>query len=410
MKSGRSIWLGLLLALAAVDGRAQGRLDVLGDRLTAVSEDGTAWARLSSTQDLTLYFPKADLPQEHPPGLLYADDSPFLAPRVTVTLDAGLGEHLLAHAKLRADRGFDPGAQRSGDVRLDEYFLQTELLDRRATVRIGKFATAFGSWAERHSSWDNPLVCAPALYEDMVTIRDQVAPADVDDFAGLRDAAENRAAWVPVIWGPSYASGLSISGGAGDFDVTVEIKNASLSSRPGTWDVGDRGFSAPTVTGRLGWRPAPAWTLGASASHGAYLQKAARATLPAGRDYDDFAQTTYGIDATFERHRVQLWGELARATFEVPRVGDVDAWIGFVEVRYKPAPRWWLAGRWNESRFDDVPGLDRSWDRDLRRLDLGVGFRASAHFQLKLEISVGDQAGRDTGGNELLAAQAVLWF
>lgn len=406
----RAGWLGLLLAVGSLNGYGQGRLDALGERLTVISDDGSTWARLSSTQELALYFPEADLPEEHPPGLLHSDDSPFVAPRVSVSLDAGFGERILAHAKLRADRGFDPGAKRSGDVRIDEYFVQAEMLDRRVAVRVGKFATAFGGWVERHSSWDNPFISAPALYEDMVTIRDQVAPPDLEEFAGLRDAPENRDTWLPVIWGPSYASGMSISGDAGALDMTLEIKNAALSSRPGTWDVWDRGFRAPTVSGRLGWRPSPTWTLGVSGSHGAYLQKDARGSLPAGSSHDDFSQTTYGIDASYERHLVQIWSELARTRFEVPRVGDVDALIGFVEVRYKPAPRWWLAGRWNASRFDDIPGLDRSWDRNLRRVDFGVGFRSSAHFQLKLEYSVGDQSGRDTGGNRLLAAQAVLWF
>jgi hypothetical protein len=402
--------LAVLLAVVSCNGYAQGRLDSLGERLTVISDHGSIWARLSSTQELALYFPEADLPEEHPPGLLYSDASPFVAPRLTVALDAGFGEGLLAHAKLRADRGFDPGAERSGDVRIDEYFVQAEMLERRVAVRVGKFATAFGGWVERHASWDNPLISAPTLYEDMVTIRDLVAPPDVNEFAGLRDAAENRETWVPVIWGPSYASGMSISGDAGALDLTLEIKNAALSSRPDTWDVWDRGFRAPTVSGRLGWRPSPTWTLGVSGSHGAYLQRDARGSLPAGRSYDDFSQTTYGVDASYERHLVQIWAELARTRFDVPRVGDVDALIGFVEARYKPAPRWWLAGRWNTSHFDDVPGLDRSWDRNLRRVDFAVGFRSNAHFQIKVEYSAGDQAGRDTGGNRLLAAQAELWF
>lgn len=405
-----AVWLGLLLAVGSSNGHGQGRLDSLGERLTLISGDGSTWARISSTQELALYFPQADLPEEHPPGLLYSDDSPFVAPRVSVALDAGFGKRLIAHAKLRADRGFDPGAERSGDIRFDEYFVQAEMFERRVAVRVGKFVTAFGAWVERHGSWDNPLISAPTLYEDMVTIRDQIAPPDVDEFAGLRDAAENRETWVPVIWGPSYATGALISGDAGALDVTLEIKNAALSARPDTWDAWDRGFDAPTVSGRLGWRPSPAWTLGVSGSHGAYLQKDARGSLPAGSSYDDFSQTTYGIDVSYERHLVQVWGELARTSFEVPRVGEVNALIGFVEARYKPAPRWWLAARWNASRFDDIPGLERSWDRNLRRADFGVGFRASPHFQLKLEFSAGDQAGRDTGGNRLLAGQAVLWF
>src|SRR6266550_4310834 len=46
----------------------------------------------------------------------------------------------------------------------------------------------------------------------------------------------------PVIWGPSYASGISVSGRLGRFDYAVEMKNASLSSRPESWYITENGF------------------------------------------------------------------------------------------------------------------------------------------------------------------------
>jgi hypothetical protein len=384
--------------------QAQNTLDTLGNRLTFLSADGKTWARIGSMTDLSVYAA-----EEPAPGLLFSDADPFLAPRVSVTGDAGIGDRVLMHVRLRADRGFDPGADKHGDVRLDEYFLQVNLFEPgRAQLRVGKFATAFGGWVSRHLAWDNPLVTAPALYEDMVTVKDAAAPPDLAEFVARRDHPETKSTWVPVVWGPSYATGASVSGGVGDFDVTVEVKNSALSSRPAVWD---RGFDTdPTVTGRVGWHPAPAWTLGVSYSQGPYLRERAEPTLPAGAEVDDFDQTTLGLDLTYERHHLQLWSELARSTFEVPQVGDVKVLGGFVEVRYKPAPRLWIAGRWNQSWFDDIPTLDTSWDRDLRRADLALGYRHSAHVQAKLEYSVGDQAGRNTNGNHLVAAQLVVWF
>jgi hypothetical protein len=411
--SSRIAALGTLLLLfgAAIECRAQQSLDALGERLTFSSAGGEMWARLSSTQDLTVYVPEADPPDTHAPGLLFSDDSVFVAPRLSVSLDAGIGERLLAHAQLRADRGFDPGSDEDGEVRFDEYFLEGRFLDGRVQIRAGKFATAFGGWVNRHLAWDNPLITAPAIYEDILTIGDQATPASLDELAARLDSPENKPGWVPMVWGPSYASGAALSLAGGPLDVTVEVKNAALSSRPRFWDVGKRDFGdGPTVTGRVGWHPAPAWTLGTSFSHGPYLQKDARATLPASADIDDFGQTMIGLDLTYERHRLQIWGELVRAEFELPRIGDVAAVGGFVEIRYKTAPRIWIAGRWNQTWFDDIPGLDRSWDRDLRRLDLGLGYRHNAHFQGKLEVSVGDRTGRDTVGNQLVAAQLVLWF
>jgi hypothetical protein len=216
---------------------------------------------------------------------------------------------------------------------------------------------------------------------------------------------------VPIVWGPSYATGASLEAGAGAFDAVVEVKNAALSSRPDTWDaLGESYPDRPTVTGRIAWHPSASWTVGGSLSRGPYLQDDARATLPAGASIDDFDQSTVGLDLTYELHRVQVWSELVRARFEVPTVGEVEALSGFVELRYKAMPRVWLAARWNQAWFERTPGLRESWDRDLRRIDLGLGYRHDAHVQAKLEVSHADQAGGNTTGRYLAAAQLTIWF
>lgn len=394
----------LLMTGLSAPAWAQGPLHTLGQELGWVSADGAAWGQLSVTGELTAYAF-----EDPPPGLIFADDDTFLAPRLSLTADLGVGERLLAHALVRADRGFDPGDDEDGDVRLDEAFVQINLFDAaRGRIRAGRFATVFGGWVGRHLAWDNPLISAPAVYDDMVAVTHTAAPPDRDGFAGRRDNPENKDTWVPVVWGPSYATGAAVSGGAGTFDLAVELKNTALSAPPTAWD---DGFDTdPTVSARAGWHPTPEWTLGASFSSGPYLRDAAQPTLPAGADVDDFAQTTWGFDLTYERRHLQLWAELVGSRFEVPRVGDVDMLGGFVELRYKPAPRLWTAVRLNHSRFDDTPGLDQPWDRHLSRVDLGIGYRHSAHVQAKLEYAYGDQAGRDSNGNHLLAAQIMLWF
>lgn len=395
----------LLLGSSAC--RAGSLFDDLGAALSFSSEEGDAWAQLSFVNEVTAF-----VPDDPAPGLLFSDASSFIAPRISMTVDAGLGQSVLVHARARADRGFDPGTEDDGDLRLDEYFVEAALPGPgRPRLRVGKFATAFGGWVERHLSWDNPLITAPAIYEDMLPITDQAAPADAAAFAARRDVPENKPAWVPMVWGPSYATGASLSAGTPAVTLTFEVKNSALSSRPETWDVVSGGFETdPTFTGRLGWRPGAAWNVGASASHGPYLQPSAGSTLPQGRKVDGAEQTTLGLDITYELHRLQLWGEVVKASFDVPRVGRVDAVSAFAEGRYKLAPRWWLAGRLNHSRFDEAPGSDEDWDRDLSRLDMGIGFRQSAHLQVKAEYSVGDQAGTDTNGNQLFALQMVLWF
>jgi hypothetical protein len=360
---------------------------------------------LAGTAELGLYEA-----EEPPPGLLFSSASPLLAPRLSLTAEAGLGRRLLAHARLRADRGFDPGAETDGDFRVDEYYLQADVLDPlRGRIRVGKFATAFGDWVNRHLAWDNPLVSAPLLYDDLVTITDGVVPADMAAFLARRDQPENKDTWIPLVWGPAYTTGASVAFGAGAVDVLLEAKQGAVSADPDTWNEWNRDTD-PTFTAHIGWHPRAEWQLGASYSEGPYLRGAAAGGLPAGRALDDFKQRTVGLDLTFEHRRLQLWAELVSGRFEVPNVGHADMVGGFMEARWKLAPRWWLAGRWNQSWFKTLDGAGQDWDRDLRRADIGLGFRHSAHLQAKLEYSFGHAEGGDVNGNRILAGQLILWF
>jgi hypothetical protein len=264
---------------------------------------------------------------------------------------------------------------------------------------------------KRHLVTQNGFISAPLMYEDVMPVTDDKAPPNVLAFAGRRNRSDNKADWVSIVWGPSYATGVALLAGTATFDFALEVKNASLSSRPDTWDVIDDGFAtAPTYTARLSWRPVLEWTFGISASQGPWMQDDAEPSLPQGDDVDDYEQTTYGIDVTYEHHDVQVWSELVHSTFEEPRVGDVEVVSGYIEARYKFATQVWLGMRWNQSMFDDVPTLDVSWDRDVKRLDVALGYDIDPHAELKLEYGIGDQAGTDTNGDHLFAAQLLYRF
>lgn len=387
--------------------RGQAVLDRLDDLTRFDSEALGLHADLSFMTDATLFA--AEQPAQ---GLLSTDDHVFFAPRLMTFLDVQLGDRITLHGQMRVDRGFDPGAARGGQVRLDEYYLQARLWKQdELNLRIGKFATTFGSWSKRSLSWDNPLITAPMAYEDMLPVSDVLVPGGLAGFAGRRDLPDNKAEWLPILWGPSYATGMSLFGRVDMLEYAFEVKNASISSNPRSWDGVQDGFhSNPTFTGRVGLRPAPEWNFGTSFSHGPYLRESAAPFLPAGTSVNDFTQTTWGLDAGYAHGKWQIWSELIAARFEVPRVGSVDVLSGFIETKYKLTPGVWAALRWNQAAFGDVPGLTTEWDRNAWRADLALGWRVTERVQVKLQYSIGDKRGNDREGNHLGALQVTVRF
>ena len=405
MKPSQQLLVLLLSGTTAL--RGGGFFDTVDEKTRFDSDALGLHADLSFMTDATLYVP--ELPAQ---GLLTSDDQVFFVPRLMVFFDAQMGDRLTLHTQMRADRGFDPGAAPDGEVRLDEYYLQARILkDDDLNVRVGKFGTAFGSWAKRSLSWNNPFVTAPMAYEDVLTVSDQRIPLSVNQFVHRRDVSDKKNLWLPILWGPSYATGLSVSDRIDWVEYALEVKNASISSSTEVWDAAQVGFPTnPTVTGRVGLHPAPEWSLGTSVSHGAYLQANTASSLPIGSSVNNFTQTTWGIDAGYEHGRWQIWSELIGTRFEVPRVGALEAVSGFIEAKYKLTADLWTAFRWNQAAFGDVPGLDLSWDRNGWRSDIALGWRLSENIQAKLQYSLGDKSGQEPEGNHLGALQLVMKF
>lgn len=392
-------------------------LDRVDDALSASADQGEVRAHLSGTFDLETYHFA-----QPPPGLIYGDGHTLLDPRLSLFFDAQLGPAIYVFAESRADRGFDPSAG-APQLRLDEYAVRlTPWTDGRINLQLGKFATVIGNWAPRHDSWDDPFVTAPLPYDNLTGVWDVAVPRSAGILmlwgnAGAKPAPNNafpnKDRSVPIIWGPSYASGAAISGQAGDFDYAAEVKNRSLSSRPDTWDIGAAGWAYPTISGRVGYRPNESWNLGFSASTGSYLQAIAAPTLAPGTGLGDYREVLFGQDVSYGWHHLQLWGELYEASFKMPRLGNFDTEAYYLEAKLKFTPQFFGAVRWNQQLFTTVatgPASSARWGNDLWRVDLGPGYRFTAHMQLKVQYSVQDQDGPGPGRTGLLSAQYTLRF
>src|SRR5213078_2877607 len=399
--------LAFLVACTAYATEPDDFLDRLDTALTIASFHDNLRLRLSGTIDLEGYHF-----QQPAPALIDSNIDNLFNPRLTLFLDAQLGSQLYFFAQARLDRGFDP-TDHGAQVRLDEYALRiTPWEDGRFTLQVGKFATVVGNWVPRHLPWENPFINAPLVYENITAVSDKSAPASPQDFVRSFEA-DAKYEFNPVIWGPSYASGVSVSGRLGMFDYAGEMKNSSLSSRPESWSVTAIGFEHPSFAVRLGFRPSQAWNFGASMADGVYLRPEAEPTLPPGRDIGDYHEFVLGQDASFAWHHLQVWAEVYEARFEVPRVGNADTLAYYFEAKYKFTPQLFGAIRWNQQLFDNISnpyGGSVRWSQDLGRIDIAATYRFTPHAQLKLQYGFQHETTGPGDDNHLLAAQFTVRF
>ena len=377
------------------------------------SEDGQV------SLDMDFYFTMDNWGvSQPPPGIMQNSGNYLASPRLSV-----LGQNTFYDfGKLfvlgRLDRGFDP-TQGSAQVRPDEYYFQADPADGLIRLTAGKFGTGLGQWSRRYFEWDNPMVNAPLTYEWITTVGDGNAWPTVSPsarrFLNRRNEELDRTTWVPVIWGPAYTTGFRLDGTVETFDYNFELRNNAPSSRPTEWNLWNHGFYANGLTyaGRLGWRPAMDWNLGLNASSGAYLVPGSPG-VPAGKSWSDYNQTLAGMDVSWAHGPWQVWAEGWWSSFEVPGpVGTVSLWSYFIEPRWKFAPGWWLAGRWNQQVYGEIAnpnGGYTPWGNDVWRIDACVGWSINRTTTLKLQYSYTGEAGPIQQGQHVGDFQMVFAF
>jgi len=391
------------LAVASPAAEAEDFLDRVDRSLTISLFNDQIRARFSGLLDLEYYH----LPQP-PPGLIRADGHDLFGERLSLFLDAQFGPNVYLFVQTRVDTGFDP-TDLGTQWRADEYALRvTPWKDGRFNLQLGKFSTVVGGWIERHLSWDNPFINAPLPYETATLVSDTELPLTGQSFRNV--PGFDKYEFLPVLWGPVYTIGVAISGQLGIFEYAAEFKNAPVASRPESWD--DYEFDHPSVDLRVGLRPNEAWRVGFSFAEGSYLEGNAR-PLAVGSDLHDYYQYVLGQDVSYARGHFQLWAEAFEGRFEVPRLGDSNIFAYYIEAKYKIAPQLFAALRWNQEFFfadRDPSGEIVATPDDVSRVDIALGYRFTAHSQLKLQYSVarGDFTSNNLQGT--FAAQFTVRF
>jgi hypothetical protein len=407
------ITMGCVVSVACAQDEAFDRID---PALTWSNRAGSVRVHASGSIDVEAYV----LPRPAP-GAIDTQDSWLLNPRAVVFLDGQFGDSLYGFAQARVDRGFDPSDDRA-EARLDEYALRwTPWSGSSFHLQAGRFATVVGNWTTRHDSWSNPFVTAPLLYENLTGVWDNQPPRNVATLLawshvrpGLSPSVDDVEKYLrlPMIWGPSYATGFAAAGSLARFRYAAEIKNASLSSRPEAWSIGEARWDHPTYSARLRFVPSPTWDIGVSASTGTFLRPIAEPMLIPGTSRGQYRQTLAGCDVAYAWHHLQVWAELYATRFSFPLVGDADTWAYYVEARYKFTPGFSGAVRWNQQLFGTMRdrGDNVRWGHDAARIDFAPEIRLTANTQFKLQYS--GQQGDEHAAHlvQFAAAQLTLRF
>ncbi len=405
----------LLLATAAMLSAAEDALDRVEETLTWSGANAEWRGRLSGLFDAEGYA----LP--HPAlGVIDADGHRLFNPRLTLYLDAQLGNRWYVFGQGRIDRGFDPASDPL-EARVDELAVRWAQPDAALNFQAGKFATVVGNWTSRHDSWSNPFITAPIPYDHLTAVWDNEPAQSATQLLvwshlrpGLPRAVIEQEKYlrVPIIWGPSYTTGLAVAGQWEKFRYACELKSASLSSRPDAWLPGETRWDHPTVSGRIRYAPSQEWEFGWSASAGTFLRPIAEPLLTASHGRGAYRQLVLGQDVAYAWHHVQVWAELYAARFELPLVGNADTLAGYIEAKYKFTPRFFGAVRWNQQFFGTIVerGTAVQWEHNLWQLDVAPTFRLTPHFQLKVQGTIERGSADDGRLQTLVAAQATMRF
>jgi hypothetical protein len=212
----------------------------------------------------------------------------------------------------------------------------------------GKFPFPIGTFAARRFSTTNPLIGLPDGY--------------------------------PVI----YPWGGQISGATAHFDyraaiVSLPVTNEQYLPTPG---------HAPRPAISVGVTPLIGLRIGGSWTAGPYLGPDVSGNLPAGTEWQDYAEQIWAADLKFARGYFELFAELGASWYEVPTYSeDVKGTTYYIEAKYSWTPRFFTAARFERNLYAFVrPVGGGTWiarATDFVNTEVGVGFRINPRFLAK---------------------------
>lgn len=330
----------------------------------------------------------------------------FLAPRLRFFTDVFIGQHLYGLLELRGDRGEAPtrGAMQG---RVEQAYLRLSDVSGKMSLQVGRFASPFGSYAERHLTAQDPFVRPPLPYDFPTVISRTTVPSSPSAFLSWKDHPTTRR-WVgtPPVWGVPYQWGAMAMGRVGRVSYRAAAMNSAPSSEPAAWGLDVGRLRHPSWVLGLRVPLSPAIAIQGSYDTGPYMDPIRSGTLPAGHSRWDYRQSIWSTDLTFARGPVMAKAEILHDKWQVPNVGDNLVEIGYVgQVQSDLAAGLSAAVQWSYLNFRpwrDAPGA-AYWDYDVARYQASLAYRVAKNVGVLASVLTDVYRGYGGPSHDLLA-------
>lgn len=284
------------------------------------------------------------------------------------------------------------------------YLRLSELAGPGLNLHVGLIPNTVGLWGPRTYSNRNPLIGTPLIYNyhSALSLAEfQSTPQALHEFRGKGYTAFG----LPMLYDACWNTGIDIFGSVGMIDWSVAALSGAVSS-PSI----QREKDIPQITGKVAFYFSPMFTITLSGFAGPYLRKDADPYSDGfSGEIEDYLNLGGGIGAQYASGYLQLFGEAFVSRWEHPYLGNLDAYGGYVDGKYKLAPQWFVAGRVETIRFSEMdfgPELGKmEWDYPLNRFETGIGYNFNRNVTIKLVGQIVVSPDEDTLDDETIAVQ-----
>jgi hypothetical protein len=243
---------------------------------------------------------------------------------------------------------------------------------------------------ESGTEWYTDLAGVRYTHSDAFVIDAGKMAHVIGTFAARRYSSRNPLIGMPDGYPVQYPLGLLASGAHGRIDYRAAVVSLPI------YHEGYTPEPTPTPHPAIGggFTPAVGIRFGASATWGPYLNRDLAPTLLAGRSWRAYTERIVAADAQLSRGYLELHGELARSSYEVPEgsagIKTVRGLTYYAEAKYTLAPRLFVAGRWERNDYPYIQPLSAdAWIANPTNMydgEAGVGYRLTSQTLLKASV------------------------